>query len=116
MARTWIKDNSGNGNVLRCFAKELPAAGGSVTLNGNINIVRVLGATGTVNITIDGSKSLPGDELTILVQATGATTLEIAGDAAPGSLQINAGGVGAVKLMNGGPEGSPLFVGIVPLS
>ena len=116
MARTWILDNSGNGNVLRTFARELPAAGGTVTLNGNINIIRILDGDGAANVVIDGSKSLPGDELTILVQATGDTTLNVSGDAAPGSLVVAAGGVGAVKLMNGGPVGSPRFVGVVALS
>ena len=116
MARTWINTNNKQGNVLKMSADELPAISQIYRPAGNMSFARLLDTPGDLTITIDGSKSLPGDELNILIQATAATVVTIAGDAAPGSVTVGAGGVGAVKLVNGGTNGNPLFASYVPLS
>ena len=116
MARTWINTNNNQGNVLRCFAVEIAAASGTITPKANINVIRMLDATGAITLTVDGAKSLPGDRMTVIVQATGETTITIAGDAAPGSVVINAGGVGALEFINGGSNGATYFVGPALLS
>ena len=97
MARTWINTNNKQGNVLKMAGDELPAVSQTYQPNANISMVRLLDTPGDLTITIDGAKSLPGDELNIMVQATAATIVTIAGDAAPGSLAVGAGGVGAIK-------------------
>ena len=116
MARTWINTNNNQGNVLRCFARELVEGSQTVQPKANINVMRVLDVNASMTVTIDGSKSLPGDELNFLIQATAAATVSFDGDAAPGSIAVGAGGVGAVKLINGGPNGTPFFVSYAPLS
>ena len=116
MARTWIKNNSGNGNVLRTFGKELAEGDQTIRPNANMSFYRILDVNGDMTITIDGSKSLAADELNILIQATAAATITIAGDAAPGSVAIGAGGVGAIKLVNGAFAGVARFASYVPLS
>ena len=115
MARTWIKTNNNQGNVLKCAARDLEATSQPIAPNANVSIYRVLDATGAITLTVNGTHSLLGDRLTILVQATGETTLTIAGDAAPGSVVISAGGVSAIDLINGA-SGPALFVGLVTLA
>ena len=116
MARTWIKNNSGNGNVLRTFGKELAEGDQTIQPNANLSFYRLLDVNGDMTITIDGAKSLPSDEVNIMIEATAAATISIAGDAAPGSLAIGAGGVGAIKIVNGGGAGNAFFVSYAPLS
>lgn len=96
-------------------AEELSGSG-TVKPNANKTFYRLLETTGAIDLVIDGSESFPGDEITVLVQATGATTVNVSGDAAPGSLAVGAGGVGAFTIVNGGGEDSPFFVGLVNLS
>ena len=116
MARTWIKSNSGNGNVLRTFGKELAEGNQTIQPNANMSFYRVLNVNGDMTITIDGAKSLPADEVNIMIEATAAAVISIDGDAAPGSLAIGAGGVGAIKIVNGGQSGAAFFVSYAPLA
>lgn len=116
MARTWIKDNSGNGNVLRTFGKELAEGSQTIRPNANLSFYRILDVNADMTITIDGSKSLPADECNIIIEATAAATVTIDGDAAPGSVSIGAGGVGAIKLVNGAFAGVARFASYVPLA
>lgn len=97
-------------------AQELPEGNQVITPNANITIDRVLDINANMTITIDGSESLPGDEINFMLEATAAVTVSFDGDAAAGGLAIGAGGVGAVKLINGGSVDAPLFVSFVPLS
>ena len=55
MARTWIKNNSGNGNVLRTFGKELAEGDQTIQPNANMSFYRILDVNGDMTITIDGS-------------------------------------------------------------
>ena len=116
MSRTWINTNRNRGNIIKFDAKELEAESQTITPNANLSIYRVLDSLGDIILTIDGSKSLPGDELIVLVEATAETTLSIDGDAAAGSIAIGAGGVGAIKLINGGGNNNPFFLSYAPLS
>ena len=114
--RNWIRDNNNQGNVLRMGALELPEGAQTIKPNANITVVRVLDINASMTITIDGSESLPGDEINLGLQATAAVTVSFDGDAAPGGLAIGAGGVGAVKLVNMGSIDAPFFVSYAPLS
>ncbi len=116
MARTWINTNRGQGNVTKYSASELAEGDQVITPNGNHQFYRVLDVNDDMTLTIDGAKSLPGDECNVLIQATGAAVISIAGDAAAGSISVGAGGVGAMKLVNGGPNGASFFISYVPLS
>lgn len=114
--RNWIRDNVNQGNVLKMGALELPEGNQTIKPNANVTFDRVLDINANMTITIDGSESLPGDEINILLQATAEVTVSFDGDAAPGGQLITAGGVGAVKLVNGGTIDAPFFVSYAPLS
>ena len=114
--RNWIVDNNNQGNILRMSAQELPEGNQVITPNANITVDRVLDINANMTITIDGSESLPGDEINFMLEATAAVTVSFDGDAAPGGVAIGAGGVGAVKLVNGGTVDAPNFVSYVSLT
>ena len=114
--RNWIRDNNNQGNVLRMSSLELPEGSQTIKPNANNTVVRVLDINGAMTITIDGSESLPGDEISFGLQATAASTVSIDGDAAAGSIAVGAGGVAAVKLVNMGSVDAPFFVSYVALS
>ena len=114
--RNWILNNQNQGNVLKMGAMELPEGAQTVTPEANVTDMRVLDINASFTLTIDGSKSLPGDEINLGLFATAASTITLAGDAAAGSIAIGAGGVGAVKLINMGTESAPNFISYVPLT
>lgn len=114
--RNWIRDNIKQGNILRMDANDLEEGNQTVKPEANITFDRVFDINANMLITIDGSESLPGDEINFMLEATAEVTVSFDGDAAPGGQLITAGGVGAVKLVNGGTINNPFFVSYAPLT
>ena len=104
MARDWIRRNNNQGNILRTSAQPVITVNTPVKPNANIHYVGVDVAAG--NVTLNGiiDDSLPGDFVIIVAANTGggANDLILAGDFAPGTVTIGAGGVASLMLISNG--------------
>ena len=82
MSRDWtlksIGRTEGAGQILQCQDQDVITTG-SIFPDANIFVCNVA-SEGALTLTIDGSKSLKGDELSILATSTAGFTLTFAGD------------------------------------
>ncbi len=82
MSRNWVNKkvgyDTGVGQVLQCNTEDVTISS-TIFPDANIFLANVA-SEGALTLTIDGNKSLKGDELNILATSTAGFTLTFAGD------------------------------------